>query len=79
VHLVDFTFVTKKATAVSEALELFASLDIALVRSVMFVHVLAPFTLSVERRTTAFLILANHLAVFVARRFFGAFVAVVLP
>jgi hypothetical protein len=38
-----------------------------------------PFALSLERYAPAFLILAHHLAVFVARRFFGAFVAVVLP
>jgi hypothetical protein len=33
--------VTKKAAAVSEALELFAPLDVALVGSIMLVHVLA--------------------------------------
>jgi hypothetical protein len=78
-HLVNLAFVTKKAAAVSEALELFAPLDVALVGSIMLVHVLAPFTFSIERCSTTFLILAHHLAIFVARRFFGAFVAVVLP
>jgi hypothetical protein len=79
VHLVNFTFVAKKAAAVSEALKFLATLDVTLIRSVMFVHVFAPFAFSVERCTPAFLILAYHLAVFIARRFFGAFVAVVLP
>jgi hypothetical protein len=41
VHLVNFTFVTNKAAAVSEALKFLATLDVALVRSVMFVHVFA--------------------------------------
>lgn len=41
VHLVNFTFVAKKAAAVSEALKFLATLDVALVRSVMFVHVFA--------------------------------------
>jgi hypothetical protein len=41
VHLVNFAFVAKKAAAVSEALKFLATLDVALVRSVMFVHVFA--------------------------------------
>jgi hypothetical protein len=41
VHLVNFTFVAKKAAAVSEALKFLATLDVTLIRSVMFVHVFA--------------------------------------
>lgn len=41
VHLVYFAFVTQETTTVGKALQLLASLDKTLVRSVMLVHVFA--------------------------------------
>jgi hypothetical protein len=78
-HLVYFTFVTQETTAVSEALQLLASLDETLVGSVMLVHVFAPFALSVECESTAFLVFADHLCFVVARRLFDTLVWVILP
>lgn len=74
VHLVYFALVTQKSTAVGEALELLASFDETLVGSVMFVHMFTPFTFSVKCESRAFLVLANHLCVLVARWLLGALV-----
>lgn len=41
VHLVDFAFVAEESPAVGESLEFLAALDVAFVRAVVLIHVLA--------------------------------------
>jgi len=79
VHFVHFAFVAEQAAAVGEALEFLAAFDVAFVRTVVLVHVLAPFTLPIEEESCTILVPADHLAFLVPRRFFGALIAVVLP
>jgi hypothetical protein len=72
VKLVNFSFVPYQATTIGEALKFLTPEAVALVWSLVFIHVLAPFTLPVECHAFTLGHVTYYLAHGIARRLFIA-------